>query len=89
VIGSAAPFTVTSGQIMSVKLPCANTAASGRTVVRAVVTQTFATGSFAAAPCELATSFETDDSTTGVTHVLRHRSAGRVFFRSAARVPAG
>jgi hypothetical protein len=69
VIGSATPFTVTSGQIFSVKLPYANTAASGRTVVRATVTQTFATGS-STTPCELATSLETYDSTTGVTHVF-------------------
>ena len=68
-IGSATPFTVTSGQIMSVKLPYANTEASGRTVVRAAVTQTFATGS-AAAPCELARSLETHDSTTGVTQAF-------------------
>jgi hypothetical protein len=38
-------------------------------VVRAVVTQTFATGS-SAVPCELATSLETYDSTTGVTHTF-------------------
>jgi hypothetical protein len=67
VIGSASPFTATSGQIASVKLPYATTAASGRTVVRAVVTQTFTTGS-SAAPCALATSLETYDTTTGVTH---------------------
>jgi len=66
-IGSATTFTVTSGQIASVKLAYSSTAASGRTVVRAVVTQTFATGS-SAAPCELATSLETYDSSTGVTH---------------------
>jgi hypothetical protein len=66
-IGSATPFTVTSGQIASVKLAYSSTAASGRTVVRAVVTQTLATGS-SAAPCALATSLETYDSSTGVTH---------------------
>jgi hypothetical protein len=66
-IGSATPFTITSGQIASVKLPYSSTAASGRTVVRAVVAQTFATGS-SAAPCALATSLETYDTSTGVTH---------------------
>lgn len=66
-IGSATSFTVTSGQIASVKLPYSSTAASGRTVVRAVITQTFTSGS-SAAPCELATSLETYDSSTGVTH---------------------
>jgi hypothetical protein len=65
-IGSATPFTVTSGQTFSAKLPYANTAATGRTVVRPVVTLTITPGT----PCTLATTLETYDSTTGVTHLF-------------------
>jgi hypothetical protein len=66
-VGSATSFTITSGKTFSATLPYASTAASGRTVVRAVVTQTFTTGS-SAAPCQLASSLETYDTATGVTH---------------------
>jgi hypothetical protein len=65
-IGSATPFTVTSGQTFSAKLPYASTAASGRTLVRGVVSLTITSGT----PCVLATTLETYDTTTGVTHIF-------------------
>jgi hypothetical protein len=64
---AATTFTVTSGQIVSVKLPFASTAASARTEFRAVVSLTVGGSS---APCELQSSLETYDTTTGVTHVF-------------------
>jgi len=67
-IGTATSFTVGSGQISSVSLPFTKTAATGgRTEVRGVVSLTITSGS--TAPCALTTSFETYDTTTGVTHV--------------------
>jgi hypothetical protein len=57
---------MTSGQTFSARLPYANTAASGRTVVRGVVSLTPAPGT----PCALATTLETFDTSTGVTHVF-------------------
>ena len=69
-IGSATSFTVASGQISSVSLPFSKAGASGtRTEVRAVVTLTVTTGS-GAAPCELRSSLETYDSSTGATHAF-------------------
>jgi hypothetical protein len=65
-IGTATSFTVTSGQTFSAKLPYASTAASGRTVVRGVVSHTITAGT----PCALATTLETYDTTTGVTHIF-------------------
>lgn len=65
-IGTAASFTVASGKTDSVTLPYASTAASGRTEVRGVITLT--TTSSAPAPCNLVSSMETFDSTSGVTH---------------------
>jgi hypothetical protein len=65
-IGTATPFTVTSGQTFSAKLPYATTAASGRTVVRGVVSLTTTSGT----PCALTTTLETYDTTTGVTHIF-------------------
>jgi hypothetical protein len=65
-IGSATSFTVTSGQTFSAKLPYSATAASGRTVVRGVVSLTLTSGT----PCALATTLETYDTSTGVTHVF-------------------
>lgn len=75
-IGSATSFTVTSGQISSVSLPFAKVGASGaRTEVRAVVTLTVTTGS-GAAPCELRSSLETFDTSTGVTHAYLSNGPG-------------
>ena len=68
-IGSATTFTVGSGQISSVTLPFSKAGASStRTEIRGVVSLTVTTGS-GAAPCALATSLETYDSSTGATHV--------------------
>ena len=68
-IGTATSFTVTSGQIFSATLPFTKAGASGtRTEVRAVVSLTVTTGT-GAAPCGLATSIETYDSSTGATHL--------------------
>lgn len=66
VIGSATSFTVASGKTDSVTLPYSTTAASGRTEIRGVITLT--TTSSALAPCNLVSSMETYDSTSGVTH---------------------
>lgn len=67
-IGSATSFTVTSGQIFSATLPFAKVGASGtRAEVRTVVSVTESTGT-GAAPCQLGSSIETYDTSTGVTH---------------------
>ena len=67
-IGSATSFTVSSGQISSVSLPFSKAGATGtRTEVRVIVTLTVTTGS-GAAPCELRSSVETYDTSTGATH---------------------
>ena len=58
--------TAFSGQTFSAKLPYATTAASGRTVVRGEVSVTVTPGT----ACVLATTLETYDTTTGVTHVF-------------------
>jgi hypothetical protein len=68
-IGTATQFTATSGQIVSASLPFSKIGASGtRGEVRAVVTLTFTAGS--GVPCTLASSLETYDTGTGVTHVF-------------------
>ena len=65
-IGTATSLTVASGQIVSAKLPYASAGASGsRALIRSVVQVTSASGS---APCSLATSMETYDAATGITH---------------------
>ena len=62
-LGTATSFTVTSGQTFS-----ATRAGSGsRAVLRAVITLTIPTSS--APPCVLASSLETYDTSTGVTHL--------------------
>jgi hypothetical protein len=74
-IGSATSFTVGSGQIFSVALPYASTGASGsRTTLRVAITNTLVLigpqVSAAPPPCALASSLETYDSATGVTHAF-------------------
>jgi hypothetical protein len=73
-IGAATSFAVGSGQIFSVTRPYASTGASGsRTVVRvAIVSTVVEIGPEASPPppCALASSLETYDSATGVTHVF-------------------
>jgi hypothetical protein len=79
-IGSATSFTVTAGQTFSKSLPYSTTAASGRTVVRGVVSLTTTSGSNA--PCSLAITMETFDTSTGVTHVYH---AGDAAFTGRGR----
>jgi hypothetical protein len=69
VIGSATPFTVTSGQIFSATLPFNSVGASGiRTEIRGEITVTETTGAMQA-PCALTSSLETYDTSTGATHL--------------------
>lgn len=68
-VGTASTFTVTSGQAFSKPLPYVTTAASGRTVVRGVVSLMIPATS--APPCSLAIVLETFETTTGVTHVYQ------------------
>jgi hypothetical protein len=77
VIGTATPFTVASGVISSVSLPFAKTGITGtRTEIRGVITLTVTPDS--GVPCALQATFETYDSSTGVTHVyLANVSAPR------------
>jgi hypothetical protein len=70
-IGSATPFTVTSGQIYSVSLPFAKTGASVRTEIRGVIGYSTTSD----VPCTLSSSLETYDSTTGVTHIFLSNDA--------------
>jgi hypothetical protein len=68
-IGAATPFTVGSGVISSVSLPFAKVGVTGtRTEIRGVIARTVSLGS-GAAPCALEATFETYDTSTGVTHV--------------------
>ena len=70
VIGSATPFTVTSGQISSVHLPFSSTGATGtRTAIHGVVTLTLSTAT-PRPPCALGVSLATFDTSTGATHAL-------------------
>jgi hypothetical protein len=65
-IGTATSFTVTSGKTFSLSMPYSNTGASGsRTEIRGVISVTVTSG----APCTLSSSFETYDTTSGVTHI--------------------
>jgi len=75
IIGTAASFTVGSGQIFSATLPFASIGASGlRTVIRAAIA--LSSGIATLLPpvpqpsCALAFSLETYDNSTGVTHSL-------------------
>jgi outer membrane receptor protein involved in Fe transport len=67
-IGTAKSFTVTAGQAFSATLPYSTTAASGRTLVRGIVSLTVITGS-GVGPCLLDSSFETFDTASGASHV--------------------
>ncbi len=69
-IGTAGTFTLTSGQISSVRLPFSGSGGTGlRTVVRAVVTVTLPTAT-PRPPCSLESTLETYDTATGATHSL-------------------
>ncbi len=66
VIGTAASFTVTSGEMFSATLPFAKTSVTGsRTEIVGVIAVTTTSGT----PCALRTSLETFDTDSGVTHV--------------------
>jgi hypothetical protein len=75
ILGPVTAFAVESGQMFSVALPYASAGASGsRTVIRVAITLSAvmvptATGP-EAAPCTLASSLETYDTATGVTHAF-------------------
>jgi hypothetical protein len=74
VIGTAASFSVGTGQISSVDLPFSKAAAGGtRVEVVGSVQNTITVPS--KAPCSLVFSLETYDDTTGVTHVLLGNSS--------------
>ena len=65
-IGSSTTFTVTSGEIFSVSLPFSKATTSGsRLELVATVTLTPSSST----PCSLDASFETFDTSSGVTHV--------------------
>src|SRR5580658_2005256 len=66
VVGTAASFTVASGEISSATLPFTKTSATGNRVeIVGVVSLTTASGT----PCALQTSLETFDTDSGDTHV--------------------
>ena len=74
-IGSATSFTVTSGQIATATLAFSRVGATGvRTEVRAVVSLTVTSGSNV--PCDLVTSLETFDTTSGATHLHLDEGGG-------------
>jgi hypothetical protein len=65
-IGTAASFTVTSGEIYSATLPFTKTSATGiRVEIVGVISVTTTSGT----PCALRTSLETFDTDSGDTHV--------------------
>lgn len=75
VVGTAATFTATTGQTVSVKLPYASAGAAGqRAVLRPVITLTGTSN----VPCKLDTSLETYDTATGVTHICQSGDASGV-----------
>jgi len=75
-IGSAAPFTVTAGQISSAHLPFSSAGVTGtRTAIRGVVTLTLSTAG-PRPPCALGVSLATFDTSTGGTHALVTSGAG-------------
>jgi len=68
-IGTATSFTVTSGQVFSASLPFSKAGASGtRAEIVGSVQLTVSTSS--STPCALASSLETFDTSSGVTHVF-------------------
>jgi len=66
IIGTATPYTVASGQTVSVSLASTSAGFSGsRGELRVVITSTRTSG----VPCELRTSFQTFDTSSGATHL--------------------
>jgi len=69
-VGSASPFTLTSGQISSARLPFASaTSTGGRAAIRAVVQVTVPTTT-PRPPCSIQPALEVFDSATNATHVI-------------------
>jgi hypothetical protein len=69
-LGTATPFTLTAGQVTTVRLPFASAGVSGtRTVIRALINETVPTAT-PRPPCALEISFQTFDTATGATHAL-------------------
>jgi len=65
-IGSATPFTLTSGQLLSASLPFLSAGLSGvRGEIRGQIALTITSG----VPCALSFSFETFDTSSGATHI--------------------
>ena len=67
-IGTATSFSLSSGQTSSVSLPFSKVGGSGRTEIRGVISLTETVGS--GVPCNLVSSLETYDTSTGVTHLF-------------------
>lgn len=64
-IGSSTSFTISSGEVFSVSLPFSKAGLSARGEIVASITLTQTSGT----PCALASSLETFDTSSGVTHV--------------------
>jgi hypothetical protein len=82
-IGAATSFTVGAGQIFSATLPYASIGASGsREVIRVAVALSLVTVASLQPPalCTLASSLETYDTATGVTHTFVAGATGQGLF---------
>lgn len=66
IVGTATPYTATSGQTVSLSLASTSAGFSGsRGELRVVITSTRTSG----VPCELRSSFSTFDTSSGATHI--------------------
>jgi len=72
-IGTAASFTVTSGQIFAAMLPFTSIGSSTRAEIRGLVQWTTSSST---APCNLQSSFELFDTSSGVTHLVMGGAGG-------------
>ena len=69
-VQTAQPFTLTTGQAASVRLPFSTSGITGtRGVVRAIVTLNLPSAT-PRPPCSLAVTLQTYDTTSGATHAL-------------------
>src|SRR5439155_22922295 len=69
-VGTATPFTLASGQVVTARVPFATLAVSGtRGVIRGIINETISTAT-PRPPCSLSFSFQTFDTGTGATHAL-------------------
>jgi hypothetical protein len=64
-IGSSTSFTVSSGEVFSVALPFSKSGLTARGEIVPTITLSLTSGT----PCALASSLETFDTTSGVTHI--------------------